>query len=75
MEEIRATQNDDPQLHKVKEHVETELRSGVRIYTDGTLYFGNKICVPQGRFDRKFYPKPTTQLILYTKEELRCINI
>jgi len=31
------------------EQVEAGLRSNVCTHTDGALYFGNRICVPQGK--------------------------
>jgi len=47
MEEIREVQKEDPSLQKFREQVEAGLRSDVHIHTDGALYFGNRICVPQ----------------------------
>jgi len=41
MEEIREAQKEDPRLPKFREQVEVRLRSDVRIYIDGALYFRN----------------------------------
>ena len=53
MEEIKSAHKEDTRLQKFREQVEARLRSDVHIHTDGALYFGNKICVRQGRFDRR----------------------
>jgi len=53
IEEIREAHKENPRLQKFREQVEARLRSDVHIHTDGALYFGNKICVRQGRFDRR----------------------
>ena len=51
MEEIKEVQKEDPILQKSREQVKGGLRSDVRIHTDGTLYFGNRIC--QGEIRQK----------------------
>jgi len=53
MEKIKEIQKEDPRLQKFREQVEARLRSDICIQSDGTLYFGNRICVPQGE-DRKY---------------------
>jgi len=53
MEEIREAQKEDLRLLKFTEQVEEGLRSDVRIYTDGALYFRNRICMPQGEIRQK----------------------
>jgi len=53
MKEIREAQKEDPRLEKFREQVEAGLRSDVRIYTDSALYFGYRICAPQGEIRQK----------------------
>ena len=48
LEKIREVQDRDPKLQEFREQVKTGLRSDVQIYVDGTLRFGNRICVPMG---------------------------
>jgi len=51
--EIKEAQKEDPRLQKFRAQVEAGLRTDVRIHSDGTLYFGNRICVPQGKIRQK----------------------
>ena len=53
IEEIRAAQNEDPKLQNFIEQVEAGLRTDVHIHMDDVLYYGNKICVPQGEIRQK----------------------
>jgi len=53
MEEIKEAQKEDPRLQKFRAQVEARLRTNVRIHLDGALYFGNRICVPQGEIRQK----------------------
>jgi len=53
MDEIKEAQKEDPRLQKFRAQVEAGLRSNVRIHSDGALYFGNKIYVPQGDVRQK----------------------
>jgi len=49
MDEIKEAQKEDPRLQKFRAQVEAGIRIDVRIYSDGALYFGNRICVPKGK--------------------------
>ena len=53
MSEIKEAQKGDPRLQKFRTQVEAGLRTDIRIHSDGTLYFGNRICVPQGKIRQK----------------------
>ena len=53
IEEIKEAQKGDARLQKFREQVEAGLRTDVRIHTDGSLYFGDRICVPQGEVRQK----------------------
>jgi len=48
LEKIREAQGRDPKLQEFREQVKAGLRSGMQIHADGTLRFGNIICVPKG---------------------------
>jgi len=48
-EKIREAQSGDLNLQEFREQVEAGLRSDLQIHEDGTLHFGNIICVPEGR--------------------------
>jgi len=48
LEKIREAQGRDPKLHEFREQVKAGLRSDMHIHVDGTLRFGNRICVPKG---------------------------
>jgi len=48
MDEIKEAQKENPRLQKFRAQVEAGLRSDIRMHSDGALYFGNKIYVPQG---------------------------
>ena len=48
IEEIRKAQKKDPRLQKFRDQVKDGLRSDIHIHKDDALYFGNRICVPQG---------------------------
>ena len=48
LDEIKKAQKRDPRLQKIREQVEAGLRSNICNQSDGTLYFGNRICVSQG---------------------------
>ena len=47
MDEIKEAQKEYPRLRKFRAQVESGLRTDVCIHSDGALYFGNRICVPQ----------------------------
>ena len=47
-EKIREGQSGDLKLQEFREQVEADLRSDMQIHMDGTLRFGNRICVPKG---------------------------
>ena len=53
MDEIKEAQKEDPRLQKFRAQVEAGLRTDIRIHSDGALYFGNRICVPQGEIRQK----------------------
>ena len=53
IEKIKTAQKDDPRLQKFRSQVEAGLRTDIRIHTDGVLYFGDRICVPQGDVRQK----------------------
>jgi len=48
LEKIREAQSGDLKLQEFREQVEAGLRSDMQIHADGTLRFGNRICVPKG---------------------------
>ena len=48
MEKIRVAQSDDVKLQQFRSQVEAGLRNDFSIRSDGTMYFGNRICVPKG---------------------------
>jgi len=48
LEKIREAQSRDLKLQEFREQVEAGLRSDIQIHADGTLCFGNRICVPKG---------------------------
>jgi len=47
LEKIREAQGRDPKLQEFREQVKAGLRSDMQIHADGTLRFGNRICVPK----------------------------
>ena len=49
IDEIKEAQKEDLRLQKFRAQVEAGLRTDVSIHSDGALYFGNRICVPQGK--------------------------
>jgi len=51
--EIKEAQKGDPRLQKFRAQVEAGLRTDVHIHSDGALYFGDRICVPQGEVRQK----------------------
>ena len=53
LDEIKEAQKEEPRLQKFRAQVEAGLRIDVRIHSDGALYFGNRICVPQGKVRQK----------------------
>ena len=53
MDEIKEAQKENPILQEFRAQVEARLRTDVRIPSDGALYFGNRICVPQGEVRQK----------------------
>ena len=75
MEEIREAQKEDPRLLKFREQVEAGLRSDIRIHTDGTLYFRNRICVPQGEIKQKILAEAHISAYSIHQEEQKCIRI
>ena len=48
IEEIKEAHKGDARLQKFREQVEAGLKTDVRIHTDRSLYFGDRICVLQG---------------------------
>ena len=46
IDEIKEAQKEGPTLQKFRAQVQARLRTDVRIHSDGTLCFGNRICVP-----------------------------
>ena len=48
LEKIKEAQGRNPKLQKFREQVKAESRSDMQIHADGTLRFGNRICVPKG---------------------------
>ena len=53
MDEIKEAQKGDPRLQKFRAQIEAGLRTDLRIHSDNALYFGNRICVPQGEVRQK----------------------
>ena len=53
IDEIKEAQKEDPRLQKFRAQVEAGLRADIRIHLDDALYFGNRICVPQGEVRQK----------------------
>jgi len=53
LNEIKEAQKKDPRLQKFRAQVEAGLRTDIHIHTDDALYFGNRICVPQGEVRQK----------------------
>ena len=52
-EKISEAQSGDLKLQEFRELVEAGLRSDMQIHADGTLCFGNKICVPKGEVSQE----------------------
>ena len=48
LEKIRRAQSGDLKLQEFREQVKVGLRSDMQIHADGTLCFGNRICVLNG---------------------------
>ena len=48
LQKIREAQSGDLKLQEFREQVKIGLRSDMQIHADGTLHFGNRICVPKG---------------------------
>ena len=63
LEKIKEAQGGDLKLKEFREQVKAELRSDMQIHVDGTLHFGNRICVPKGKV-RQEVQKPIVRLIL-----------
>ena len=53
MDEIKEAQKEDPRLQKFRAQVEAGLRTDIRIHSDGALFFGNRIFVPQGKVHQR----------------------
>jgi len=47
IEKIKEAQKKEPRLQKFRAQVKAGLRTDVHMHSDGALYFGNRICVPQ----------------------------
>jgi len=48
LEKIKEAQSGDPKIHEFRNQVEAGLRTDMQIHGDGTLHFGDKICVLKG---------------------------
>jgi len=75
IEEIREAHKEDLRLQKFREQVEVRLRSDVRIHTDGALYFGNRICVPQGEIRQKILAEAHSSAYSIYPGGKKCIRI
>ena len=53
IDEIKEAQKEDPRLQKFRAQVEAGLRTDISIRPDGALYFGSRLCVPQGEVRQK----------------------
>ena len=47
IDKIKSAQKEDLELQKIRETVESGVQSEFTIYEDGTLRFGNRLCVPK----------------------------
>ena len=48
LEKIEEAMREDPKLQEFREQVEAELRTDMQINADGTLRFGNRVCMLKG---------------------------
>ena len=48
LEKIKEAQSGDPKIQEFRNQVEAGLRTDMQIHGDGTLHFGDRICVPKG---------------------------
>jgi len=53
VQEIRVSQESDPELQRIKQNIEKEKSPGFIIHEDGTLRFQNHLCVPRDEELRK----------------------
>jgi len=53
IDEIKEAQKEDPRLQIFRAQVEAGLRTDICIHPDGALYFGSRLCVPQGEVRQK----------------------
>ena len=50
---IKIAQSNDPQLQKIRDLIKLGSQSEFCIHEDGSLRFGNRLCVPNDSEDRK----------------------
>jgi hypothetical protein len=82
-EKIRKAQETDENLMKIRKHTEENKAPDFRVDNQGTLWYKNRICVPEDGdaclkmeiFDRPSWMRHTTQHIPSTRYPLRCIWI
>ena len=48
IDRIKAAQAEDAKLKRIRSQVEADLRTDFRFHEDGSLRYGNRICVPAG---------------------------
>jgi len=48
LEKMKEAQSGDPKIQESRNQVEVGLRTDMQIHGDGTLCFGDRICVPKG---------------------------
>jgi len=48
LEKTKEAQSGDLKLQEFRDQVEVGSRSDMQIHADGTVHFGNRICVPKG---------------------------
>jgi len=53
IDEIKEAQKEDPRLQTFRAQVEAGLRTDICVRPDGALYFGDRLCVPQGEVRQK----------------------
>ena len=53
LEKIKEAQSGDPKIQEFRNQVEAGLRTNMQIHGDGTLRFGDRICVPNGNVQQE----------------------
>ena len=75
IDEIKEAQKEDPRLQIFRAQVEAGLRNDICIHPDGALYFGGRLCVPQGEVRQKILAEAHSSAYSITQGETRCIRI